>query len=599
MLQRVGLSQLFTVLRHVVAHPWTKDTASHQAVAASYGISLPNTSVSRTAASTLSASGASPGALPRILATPKQHAPLPPSYPTSTEQLFARYEKQGFSQEQVWTAAHEACLGDARFCDNASPYLQRVRNYPISTDKMRRFNSIPKAQRESLKKHLADDMVGLTLRASEHVRIDRGDEAPLQFAQRYAHTRAERTESDGCAWSLREGYTLSSEVAKKDDRPINKHSLNHCANSGYVSVDHTMLAWRSARCDTPLKLEENLVGSCCASLSCADGDKSKARGWRQTQEGVWEYQPVLVTAMDKSFVKHLFELIRSLFGGEKRTERARLAALNSACKSVFPERERTGKAYIVEVNGKRERVFIRPPSIVNVVLSSQANRPTAVREARSDNRDSALTLGGLLVEALKGNGEQNDAETVETFVAASRDPARMQAMLADNDYRDRVASMRPSLRLATEWLHLLLAKTTLDGNELTQRSDPGIELLLLKHLFDEANLAASVGCKSGVDRTPVSCALFSAAQAYEVQHDTPYDPLHATEEQTQQMRESFTRFADAWAKPVVQLTRGINGRIKWDSQPVAKHWYVSAQGTLRFGSESRHGSPRPQSAASA
>ncbi len=532
---------------------------------------------------------------PRVqLAPPKQDG-LPPAYCTSAQTLLRRYENLDLTPRQIQTAAYTVWESDTRFSTNESPYLAPVYQKAPSTEDKRLYNSLPKSQRVRLEKHLADDLVGLTLRPPERVQISRGNLTSVQFEQRYAHTQVEAKPASR-VWSLKEGYTLSSEVAKKDDRPINSHSLEHCANSGYISANHTMLAWRSARCDTPMKLEENLVGSCCASLSTAGGDKSKARGWKLTEQGTWEYHPILVTAMDKSFVKHLFELIRSLFGGEKRTERARLQAIGQARDSVFFERNNSGKYYNIEVDGKPERVFIRAPQVVNVVLSSQANRPGALREARSDNFAAAAKLGEELAQTLRKRGEQGDADLVDQF--RNTPLAEMPALLQNSEYREQVALMRPSLRLGLEWLHLLLAKSTLDGNELTHRTDPGVEVLLLKHLLDETNIAASIGCKSGVDRTPVKGALFSASHAYEAEHGVPYDPLHATLEQTTAMRDLFTEFADAWAKPVVELTRGkrsTDGGIKWDSHPVARHWYDPSQGRLEFGKVERSASrPSPQ-----
>ena len=422
-----------------------------------------------------------------------------PAYILSVEHLLHGYIKQGISRDQAWTLAARALLCDARFKDNTSPHLEAVRNYVITPQRLAHARTIPLARRRKLYRSIAHNLVGLALRPTDHLTIAHPHRASTVFAQTYAHVATQSSGGDEHCWSLADGYTLSSKIAKRDERQINRHSRDHGANSAYITADNRLIAWRSARSDTAYKLEEKLVGSACAALTAASGDKAQATGWRQTKNG-WEYQAVLITAMDKSWVKHIYGLVMRLFGGEARTERMRLRELNAARREMFATQGRAGRCYTIEVNGVREKVFIRPPQIVNITLSGQSRNPHRLREARADNRDAALAIGAQLIDTLRRRDQQDAATLVDQFVFGTARQDR-PALLQSSAYRAAFAALPPRLQLGMEWLHLMLAKTTLHGDRLLGATDPGVEAMLIKYLADEDNLATIIECKSGVDRT--------------------------------------------------------------------------------------------------
>ena len=48
------------------------------------------------------------------------------------------------------------------------------------------------------------------------------------------------------------------------------------------------------------------------------------------------------------------------------------------------------------------------------------------------------------------------------------------------------------------------------------------------------------------------------------------------------MRQAFTQFADTFGAPVMRMTRGSQGKMKWRDHDVARRWYLKGLGVLDF-----------------
>lgn len=389
-------------------------------------------------------------------------------------------------------------------------------------------------------------------------------------------------------------YKLIPDITYSSDAAKNKSADGiylHNANLGAVTANGKFLIGRSARSDTPAKLKElllfNAIQSDAAELTTGFDDKG-------------QFQPVIISALDNR---------------GKVTETRYFKDIQASIKAVFgDENTITLAAETPSAKGPITKSFtIKRPTLLNLSLNNKtailsldalSRMPARGADTIKAYRRENMHAASLLAQQLHTRWA-NTFSTSPTAKPALAQIKKLSDTLADITPKDaayrnkkvRKILKHPSLTtmalsdfltekqiLAFAALCLMVRgkslpiTSQLGGRSVLSKDSPKHDFLLWTYLFDELNLAPTVQCKSGEDRTLTMAALRLAREAEETQRDQPaYNILGGL---PSTFRAFFTASADNLGyTPAVAvrnkdpLSKAI---IKWNSpHKNLFHWIAS------------------------
>lgn len=484
-----------------------------------------------------------------------------PAYPSDPVALLQRHVDHDVSVPMLVQLAQTILQEDVRFAGNASPFLAAMRALDMPAWAASAWGRVERGKAADLVERLTDDMVAL---AQRPVTTFQG------VTQRFAHLVGGRAGASG--FSLTHDYAVGSLAAKHDRSVKHRYLRAYGANSAMVTCAGRLLLWRSGRSDTVPKLEEALVGACCATLEASQAaglSAESARGIHRTGRGL-EFRSVIVTAMDRSIMKGMFMRL-----ADGLSERAQLEAIHKARTALFGA-ETGAPCRLVNVQPQGEtqalRVAVRMPPVVNVVLSKQSANDKQLRQARRDNRAAGLVFLADLVEVWS-KSRQVHPRAVASVLARCVDEDSAKEVLKALPQCRQYADLGQRQRLALDWLLLTFTGRDAYGCKWLRRADPGKEIVFLKHLLDEIDVLPAAQCKSGMDRTSLITGLLAATECQGARQGEPFDPRD-TDRRLEDFRESFTQTVNALCQPLLTLVRGVGGTIKWQDSYVPREYYL-------------------------
>ena len=413
---------------------------------------------------------------------------------------------------------------------------------------------------------LTQDLVGLVKRPVNEVVV-----GGTSFTQRCGHIDAGPLGLD----TVINDVTLSSVAIKKDHKPGNEFMHRFNASLARVQAGGLAVCGRSARSDTPQKLEELLKFNALSALEAAQGDLSQATGFHLDETtGEYRFQLTLISAMDRSTLKGWFSV---LTGGED--ERKFIANIEGSIENLFGESQQLTR--VLSLGGAPVKVCFERPALVNLTLSGQSRLEANIARHRSCNRP---TLDRLLGELCATWGQSEGGEKIlarffeEGLESGTLSSEQFWRQTPVETARRRVGDREA---LVVNLIQHIYTGSTYGGDELLGDSDPGVEFVLLSYLLKETNQALTVQCKSGQDRTLTLVGLQVAATAFEQERGYAFNPLlPADAPDVVRFRELFTDAVNTFGEPMIKTVRGYNahhGIAKWASHPSPLRWYNPEQ----------------------
>ena len=391
---------------------------------------------------------------------------------------------------------------------------------------------------------------------------DHGRLVPM--LQRFCHL--ERDEAG--VWR-RLGGTLDSDAIKDDRRPESCDMLKHNANLGTVSWRQRILLGRSARADTPERVQELLLNTAMAARD-AHGGWAGASGVHALERG-YEFRGTILTALDLSPKKNLW--MHLVPGGEP--ERPMIGALQRAIDTLF-----AGRTHIVCTLQHGDCIELRKPLLIHLPLSQEAGRFN-IKRAHAFNRAAAMQM----FQDLSGVWRQSRKQTLRDVAAAMAlccSDAERRAFL-----RRFVAQyvgfvkLNPRESLAVDALRLIVLNRDSHGNTYYAATDPERELHAMQELHSQCNAVIHAQCKSGQDRTLTAISTLAARHMVEVQTGSFYDPRAVTQDASVDSAYdlAFTQAADALGANPVRDVRsnavtGKQGKAKIRHKPIPDARYL-------------------------
>ncbi len=414
-----------------------------------------------------------------------------------------------------------------------------------------------------ISKDLTDHMVGITPREPAFMRV-----GGKTYAQSFGHLEVSK---NGMGLTYKPLKTLSSDAIKKDGARANKNLRDYNANLGFISRDHHLLGVRSARADTPTRIEELLA---FGAAVC------KPHQLPRDDQGRPIFSPVVITAMDRSRKKAFFGILLRWFGRPGGEERRYLRQQRRAIDKVF------GKADSIRRQVGEQTFVIKRPLLYNLPMSSQATSKRAVLRARVHNLPASQALFERLAAAciLPGSRATPAMRRLAHSMMQCHTLTEKRSWLAlmVMTYGDLQGKLSPSERMAVQALSMGLNNRSLAGGLQTGPLSTGFELLQLAHAFALCGMVPHVGCKSGQDRTATEVGLLVTA-------DVPagvypggkiYEPLADEVDRTAQdhAKKLFSQAVHTFSANPVRLVRGLGpkGRLKLGEGTAYAHPFPAA-----------------------
>ena len=475
------------------------------------------------------------------------------------QSICERYtDRYGLPIEEVFWLASHLIARDPRF-QNVIVDLPPEVPAP-QTDRQKHL-----LEHSKLCNRLTQDLVGLLKRPIDQLSI-----GERHYVQRCGHLN---TELSG-QMELTQDLTLSSDAIKRDYKRGNEHMLFFNANLASIESSNRVLCTRSARTDTPRKLEELLAFNALTSLKAANGDITLANGFQHDSEiGEYEFQLALTTAMDLSLLKSLATRVAP----KGENERKLIEHIEGAVSDLFGDNQRITRS--LNVDGRAVDIHFARPLLLNTTISGQSSLAHNIEGHRQFNRPAIMELVKILcIEWIQKDDPRQllAHELTQGLIQGKtglsnrnfwRQPVVMEA-------RHNLSSKE---RLVLDFLQLAFSGQDANDNSLLSATDPGVEFILLTYLLDSTNVALSVQCKSGEDRTLTLASLKFAATAFEEESLHSFDPLLPPDhEDVKRFRVLFTDAANHFGKNMIKLVRGYNSRkgiAKWASHNVPRRWY--------------------------
>ncbi len=413
---------------------------------------------------------------------------------------------------------------------------------------------------------LTQDLVGLIKRPVNEVVV-----GGTSFTQRCGHIAAGPLGVD----TLINDLTLSSVAIKKDHKPGNEFMQRFNASLARIEAGALAVCGRSARSDTPQKLEELLKFNALSALEAAQGDLSQATGFHLDEaSGEYRFQMTLITAMDRSTLKGWFS---SLTGGER--ERTFIANIENSVEDLFGDSPQLRR--VLSLGGAPVKVCFERPALLNLTLSGQSRLEANITRHRTCNRPTLDRLVGQLCATW---GQNEGAEKILSRIL--KEGLERGTLSSENFWSQapvETARRRVGDReaLVVNLIQHIYTGRTYGGNELLDKSDPSVEFVLLSYLLKETNQALTVQCKSGQDRTLTLVGLQVAATAFEKERGYAFNPLLPSDDpDVARFRALFTDAVNTFGEPMIKTVRGYNahhGIAKWASHPSPLRWYNPEQ----------------------
>lgn len=525
------------------------------------------------------------GSIPAFVAPRSRDAGLPGGpvslsrepYPSHTGTFLARCAGDQATVEQVYDVAREVLSCDQRFSGCAAALMPPWGHGP----------PLDEATHGRLSRYVTDDLVSLMPRPINIVHFS-GLLASC-YAQRCGHLTCTKG-ANGPVYALApETTTHSSAAIKRDSLLINRHLRTYNANLASITIDGRLLAMRSARCDSPDKMEEKLLAACISALNAANGVPSDAVTGLHRHGDRWEFCPTIITAMDhsgfKSALSQMRDFVKHKAGSVARgdDERAMLNDLLAARNALFgcatPSDGRAarfitrrlsvcmgGEPTVVDVD-------IREPRIVQTVLSAFGNNPIDMLLANQANHHAARAMFMDLAAIWSARPDDGVAQAVGAIMMqVGPDKEEIEQFLRDCPGYAFYSALNDKQKMALGWLRLTLVGKDCAGERLLHPGDAARAAILLKYLCDELNHALLPECKSGLDRTLILVGLFGAAEQFERVYGRPFWP-QSTGEDLAAFRCYFTHLADGCGADMVQAVRGAGRGVKWSGQAY-RDWYA-------------------------
>lgn len=441
----------------------------------------------------------------------------------------------------------------------------------------------------------------------------------------------------GLAQFLDSGRVLSQEQISEEnkgfpserDKGLKRKGIEGCNTNLGAVVHHTpdgkadrVITMRSGKSDTLERLQELVATSCLQESTC-----SARRGFTKNSSGELEYQLVVSSYLDQSFLKALPEMIKGLFS-HSENEADSFAQIVAAQKQ-WPK---NGYEITVIIDGEEKKVILKKPIIHNQLLSSTVrgvsikglrlfrmgqNRADMANLAANHElfhlyiktqpncdlqgiKDQGVILNKRLQEALQTNDTFLDSDGFIDFSAVPPKELEKLRMWVDK-YQFEVAKVLLFLKkdpTARSLFITLFRQYPTNVHAIRFPPNPkqevhAADLAIYKNqLFNALCLTHSVQCKSGTDRTGLAIALAVAQDSFKQKYDRNFDPQSTNREELLYFKKQFRSALKELAVSMTVETKGYSG-IKWGGgvpivggigNPVA-HKYLYIQGDVDSGQE--------------
>lgn len=419
---------------------------------------------------------------------------------------------------------------------------------------------------QHIKKRLTHDLVALINRPVDVIDISDGESLhphAIAYRQQFGHVEQTRE----ARLVVVDNTSISSDAMKYDQEAGNEVLLHYNANlagiTRTVGGAETLLMVRSARTDTPKKIEELLSfgAAKCHGLG---------QGLHPTDDpAIGEYRGAIVSALDLGMMKTMGTRLH----GE--VEKDMLTAQRRAVDTLFE-----GKESIERVLADGTRVRLRRPLLLELPFSGQAG-PSTIALARAYNAAAAHALFQDLSVVWQATGSAGAKELAANMRQCTTPKSRVN--LLTQLLPDVPPVLNPKESLAIEALKITLTGRDFARNHLSAPTDPMIDLVLLRHAFEQTGVIVHGQCKSGEDRTLTIASVLLMADMYEQKHNRACDPREFDDDlgKLSHAKYLFTRAANTMGYHPIMHVRGENGKAKWGvtdhgkaSHPVPEKFYI-------------------------
>jgi hypothetical protein len=482
------------------------------------------------------------------------------------EKIRDNYSTSGCGPADILSAI--ACA-DPRFVKLDLKNTHHAEEGPLSAKSMQKLGQ---------KKHIVDDLVGLTPRDANFV-YHGPKSRQTTYSQRFGHIESRSIKGQQRLYVVSD-QTLSSNAIMREGKTKNSYMRHYNANLAVVrrkvagESEGQLLAVRSARPDTPERIEELLVyGAASVGSKQLQVDTKKA-----TPRLV--YRPVILSAMDLSQKKALWGAILRFFGKPGYQEKVYLRNQQRAIDKLFGSKKSIERT----VGGKT--FLIMRPLVYNLPLSSQARSPKQILAARKRNLPATQQLFRQLAQHWskpklpKSPAMRDLIGSMQNYTQL----ADMQAFLKLQQLDpEGVEALWPQERMALQALATGLLNQDLAGKPQLGPLATGYELLHLQQAFAALGMMPHVSCKSGLDRTAAGIGILMMGDMVGRTAEGPFEPLNpqTTAEQQLAAKEVFTKSVDSFGKgSFLKLVRGHGTRGKLKLQLGRRHAHPFAESFL-------------------
>lgn len=399
-----------------------------------------------------------------------------------------------------------------------------------------------------LQAEIATDLVGLVTRKElEADPIKDG----TYLCQKSGHIENSTFQQDG--------KTISSLLQKseKDVAEIANHAVIVLKDQ-HGKSDEVVVS-RSSRTDTTQKIRDKSRADIQLRL------ESQSKKGLVKRDGYYEYQRVDTTFMDTNLFKSLATTFRSgvrnlkaAVTGQKlspvENERKFIQNKRKAVEELWKGAKSDERGRYIEhtfINGEKVREY--EPLVTNFVFSGQANKSENIARARRENCKHAQLLFMRILQNRMPDSRCLQAKNSDELASYIREDI---ARVSDPNLKSAFRAML---------VHLTGKDEKGTNYDTTDGSDQ--QFLLFKLLADLAEVAFTVECKSGNDRSLTGVGLVCAAKEWEKSHGQQlYDPTQYTskDQEYKDFAFGFTSYVVAFGPQNLLAARGAGSDGKPD-----------------------------------
>ncbi len=513
---------------------------------------------------------------PSCLHLLQPHSNDPTREPCLVERCLWRYtgpdglgtKGENFTFNEINALARKILREDNRFhsdsyVDGHDPLGEELVNIrqkdiaPVSPGRMEQLE-------KRLLGRMTADLVSFMRRPDEHLLLPGPPGAEAVCTQ---HLGQIVFDEESKAFRIVNGISQSSESIKRDREPGNEHIFGHNANLASVTTPGKLLIGRSGRSDTIERIEELLLFNALESLRVNQGRFETATGFHACEDGSFEFQMALMSAMEK--MKPI-TIKADLIADESMY----LKGIDRSINDLFANREIIERNAALSPGSDPVTIRIRRPYRLSLMLSTGSMSRKNIRKSRKFNIPIFETLYRELSDKWAGSSDPA-RQQVGSEMSKAGDLDQMKQKLSS--LRSQYENLELKAKMALDALHLTLCGSDFKGNHLLGYSDSGKEFLIIGHLLDEVNVALSVQCKSGQDRTLIMVALKVACDMFERGHDSrSFYPQDPPAEDLAYFKRAFTEAANRFGSSMIRLVRGLSKevQVKWNDKVVPQDYYL-------------------------